>query len=700
MALTIDAQYLQFVQFAQQQDNAIDSNEIARAGAEGGLLGGRTIVAATGDGLRKLKRSNENRRENDAARALFRQSIVNMFGSEGNIPESVRQAMRLQDYGAGRPLTARRIMAVKAAMDVYVRRAVVAFDQAKANAGALYTGRMGAQRPQEERDRIDGLLSTAVYAAVRDEDALGLVVSLGRQIVRRGDGALRTPDQVKERVAGLVANCEELRSAAGGNPEILRAGRAFLLQLGGKPLPDGMVRSLVRLVMKQRIDRIRGLSPASSIPQLHDAVKQLIGNIHKGMSAPGVTDALPDWEQKNALRVFLTALQLARCSDAAARNVKALLDDKGALLDCLYGAANRAEFDHDDLPAGRVDHVRELGLEYFQRLEALYHAAQERIGVPEEQIRMFDPVRDLDYGNEDNIEVLQDFVDLGADVAEQQRADFLKDAVAGAGRGAAKVRGAFGRFLPPDAFEPKRLFKEAREANIRGMVNLSFCRNAKAMAGNISNSRFRDDLILGLRVKLPDGRTLPNANFDEALDMLASFLTRGGKTTYAALDQSEKNRLAVLVSLLSHDAADIGRNGGLTALDPHGRTPPIVSDGEDAKREFSLSIDPNGNLEVVCKTEQTIEHLGVRNEQGRLENVAPRAGSRIEAHYSVRISAGELDRLAGVDFSKFDDSQAQGRIDDPQAESPYRTIDRTLGNDYCFAPNGVVFDSVFKMTVN
>jgi hypothetical protein len=38
-----------------------------------------------------------------------------MFGSESRIPENVRKAMLLEDYGQGKPLTARRIMAVKQA---------------------------------------------------------------------------------------------------------------------------------------------------------------------------------------------------------------------------------------------------------------------------------------------------------------------------------------------------------------------------------------------------------------------------------------------------------------------------------------------------------------------------------------------------------------------------------------------------------
>ena len=41
-----------------------------------------------------------------------------MFGGEANIPDSVKDAMLLADYNQGKPLTARRILAVKVAIDV------------------------------------------------------------------------------------------------------------------------------------------------------------------------------------------------------------------------------------------------------------------------------------------------------------------------------------------------------------------------------------------------------------------------------------------------------------------------------------------------------------------------------------------------------------------------------------------------------
>lgn len=77
----------------------------------------------TGDragGFSALFRSRENKEANDTTRELFRSAVAEMFGGEDNVPESVRAAMKMEDYGKGRPLTARRILTVKAAIDAAI----------------------------------------------------------------------------------------------------------------------------------------------------------------------------------------------------------------------------------------------------------------------------------------------------------------------------------------------------------------------------------------------------------------------------------------------------------------------------------------------------------------------------------------------------------------------------------------------------
>lgn len=112
MAIQLNAQFMKFVEFANNQTNDKAIARLAPETADGGALATRSISAAKGDKIAPLRRSADNKNANNDVRTLFRDTIAAMFGGENNIPKTVRDAMRLKDYGYGKPLTARRITAV------------------------------------------------------------------------------------------------------------------------------------------------------------------------------------------------------------------------------------------------------------------------------------------------------------------------------------------------------------------------------------------------------------------------------------------------------------------------------------------------------------------------------------------------------------------------------------------------------------
>ena len=158
MAINLDnAQYGKFVQFAEQQIQAGNEKAIARDGGAGaGPLAGHTIVVADGgDKVASFWRSQADKDANNAARDLFRQTIADMFGSEANIPRSVREAMNLDDFGQGKPLTARRIIAVKAEVDRIVSVHTAYNDGLVGN---ILNGRFN-QLPQDLQDGLAQLVN-------------------------------------------------------------------------------------------------------------------------------------------------------------------------------------------------------------------------------------------------------------------------------------------------------------------------------------------------------------------------------------------------------------------------------------------------------------------------------------------------------------------------------------------------------------
>ena len=63
-------------------------------------------------------RTADMKTANDQVRDLFRKTVADMFGGEKFIPDLVRDNMKLEDFGKGKPLTARRIKLVKTAIDM------------------------------------------------------------------------------------------------------------------------------------------------------------------------------------------------------------------------------------------------------------------------------------------------------------------------------------------------------------------------------------------------------------------------------------------------------------------------------------------------------------------------------------------------------------------------------------------------------
>ena len=76
------------------------------------LTGVKTLKAGEGDFKGNLFRDAAQIASNNRTREMFKKSVADIFGGEDKIPNSVKAAMKWDDFdGTGRPLTARRISA-------------------------------------------------------------------------------------------------------------------------------------------------------------------------------------------------------------------------------------------------------------------------------------------------------------------------------------------------------------------------------------------------------------------------------------------------------------------------------------------------------------------------------------------------------------------------------------------------------------
>ena len=189
MINAVNEQFSRFVNFAQERFDAGKTKAIATKGdiqAGGGTpLEERSIkVSDKSDWVGNIwLRKDDAKRANDEVRELFRKTIIDMFGGEGNIPDSVKDAMLLKDYGCGKPLTARRILAVKKAIDNLGR--VDAFDKTNDPKGELATKANEAGYSRKDFGRLN---TAANLLSKREHISINKALE---QVITRGSAANR-----------------------------------------------------------------------------------------------------------------------------------------------------------------------------------------------------------------------------------------------------------------------------------------------------------------------------------------------------------------------------------------------------------------------------------------------------------------------------------------------------------------------------
>lgn len=118
MATPVNLDNAQFKEFMHFALDASSKKSIMKIGLPGKDGEPRHIVAKSGDWIGNIGRWKANRDMNDDVRKLFQDTVLNMFRvrSVKDLPPSVQAAMKLEDYGKGKPLTARRVLAVQMAI--------------------------------------------------------------------------------------------------------------------------------------------------------------------------------------------------------------------------------------------------------------------------------------------------------------------------------------------------------------------------------------------------------------------------------------------------------------------------------------------------------------------------------------------------------------------------------------------------------
>lgn len=709
MSVNFDnAQFRVFTAFAQEAHEANDDKAVARSGEQidaTNPLAGRSISATKADRAFAFIRKGVNKRANDVVRELFKQSIINMFGGESRIPANVKDAMLFKDYGLGKPLTARRILAVKAEVD----KVKASYDEALAAANTKarnYLSLTGNDKanldPEELRNRlenVDNLVKTAVSAACVDKDVLKVVLDSIGKLLKGSDGRLRTAESIKARVEQLVDNMAEVRAAARGNAGYVRAGAHFLASLEGKPVAKGVITGLIKSMARADVSAIRKLNANSSGPAINKAVSSLTNIINESLVSSGADKLLEGADEKVAAYNFIAALTVAKCGDKAAAKIQQCLNSENARkLMAVYDLAGDQRFDTEGMSDGHVAQVSCVAELAAKRLDMLKISVDVNRGIPENEAKPIECYRgQFDLTEFSGGTIFKDLTVQAAREGEAACRDFVDAHIQGNTPAADAMRSIFEKKVGPIAYRPKNMLDNYIGPNVNAMMNWNICSDVKKfVTGNQTQTLFAKDLVRQLNVKLPGGKSLSN-DVAKALDELASFITKGAKTTFASLEKKEQQKVYIVASMLSQETSKAAQDGQSIAFSPENNTPAfnIQSDNDADTREFSLAFTESGSIELKFTT--TLNPTMIMTKE---KDHFVRPGNTINVDMEFELNADELDRMAELDFTKFDDGEALKIFNTSNAGNLCTETQNALPEEFQFKEKAVSSSAFIKFNLD
>jgi len=204
-------------------------------------------------------RNDDSKAINNNVRDLFLRSILAVCGVSriDQLPANVQAVMKEDDYRGGHPLTARRITAVKNAIDASLR---VEADEAKTRI-ELQLARDMPNVPLVTRSQNAQRL---VELAKGDVELIHMLADerhyrLASNILRRDDRNFNDMAEIEQRVEGLRRNLNEVRRVANNDRAFFEQILNHLNYIEELPLPDGQIERMVTATQNLNFGPVRNL---------------------------------------------------------------------------------------------------------------------------------------------------------------------------------------------------------------------------------------------------------------------------------------------------------------------------------------------------------------------------------------------------------------------------------------------------------
>ena len=648
--------------------------------ADAGPLAGRTIVAKTGfDFIGNVGRRQESRDVNNDVRDLFKQAIADLFHGESNIPMSVLDAMKLADFGKGKPLTARRILAVKAAID----QAAGAPDKGADAAGGIDAKIESAVETcmskfgKKPNAKAEPLVRIALEACNGDADAVDIVTkNITKKILYTGTSDLRTEADIRQKVGDIAASLEELKAASNGNPAVVAAGKAFLMEHGGNTLPRGLFTKMAEAAAKIPLDQIRDLSASSPARSIHKAVADLNEALDDAMVSSGVANHLEAPEERTNTRLFLTSVAMSRCNQVALRDLHNILNSNTSKqLLAFYRECRTEDFQQldgqsEDIRKGAESVADECEL-CLRGLDAAVNENINRMNPSQPKMKPIPFIEDdLNMRAVGGDKMVSDIVSAAEAYNAKRTDDYINATVTGSGQGAEVMKNLL-RAKLGNASKPEEKLGKSLSANAKAMMNWNICGEMKKIVTG-KECQFKADIYRGTNVTLTNGKNSfkLTMKFETARDELAQFVTGDANATYEGLTKAEdKNKVHLLMALVSQETEKAAQMGSEIAIEPRESDQAFGEwfkhDGQSRSYTVEMRHDGGIALHYVMDNEITDIKDNTTND-GLNDEISVGAGSRWKCTLDYTLKGDEFNRLAKLDFSKFDDSEGKAFFEEKE----------------------------------
>ena len=516
------------------------------------------------------------------------------------------------------------------------------------------------QEPRPLRLEEKLLVAHAVIESRNDADLLAVVTNGIGRVTTGGDGSLRTPTAVAENVLRVKADIEEVRRIAGDDPAVLAAGMNLLKGLETRRIPAGFLRHLVDSARALPLEALASLRARSKATDIHLALAPLNRAITRILRDGPGRKLLDGADEIKACQWFLLELVVGRLSPAQRRSVRAALESANAsALNALYqdvSDQNAIEF-----PAGTSNGVTETASRHAigaqQTMQNLFQLLGRSLDVPDPDAQIPFPQGNPDYGRMRAADIVGDLLRSARETVRELRDEVLLHA-AGAGRSPASraLRDVYGRFIGPEPFNPDMLVSSTIARSVSHALGYGAVRGAKSLVASddLAGTPFAQARQAGLRVELPGGRLLSN-DPATARDELARFVTGRPDAAWGTLAAGERNQVAVLMSLLTHESALAAVQAPPLALDPEGREAAFSYVGAgDARPVFRLEVNRVGEINVDCELEL---HPAALLVGGETHELAP--GATVKGAFRCSIYPEERQRIAEMDLAHADTAEAE-----------------------------------------